>query len=86
MSIMHKLDMKNVIIVIILIQGCASNLYLNGSELSKSHVNKSKLIHNLPIYQRISVWEWFAKPFVGSSAEVRSKALNRTPRELYTGA
>lgn len=47
---------------------------------------KTEYIHNLHIYQRISIWEWFAKPFIGSSVKVRSKALNKAPRELYTGS
>jgi len=46
---------------------------------------KTKYIHNMHMYQRISIWEWLAKPFVASPEGVRSKALIRAPRELYIG-
>ena len=46
--------------------------------------NSQKYIHEIPVKLRVSIWEWFAKPFSNSEEEILIEGLSLSKRRPLT--
>lgn len=45
--------------------------------ITENH-KQNRYSHHLNLWRRVSIWEWFAKPFTGDDVEVKAQALKAT--------
>lgn len=46
--------------------------------------NSQRYIHEIPVKLRVSIWEWFAKPFSNSKEEILIEGLSSSKRRPLT--